>query len=487
MTRPIHLVSFAASDGAYMPSGTWEYRMKRLPHLGLLSLAAVLKRAGRPYRVLDQSVHGFDVAGFVRAVREARPLFVGVYSTVTQRAVVCEALRALTRQVPEVPVVVGGPDRCRADLYLGAGAAAVAAGEGEETILDLARAFESSASLDSVAGLLLPGERGPVATAERGPIADLDALPFADRDALPIAAYHDHHVIGMRLPYATTMASRGCPYRCSFCDSPAIWGNRVRYRSPANVLAELEDLRDRYGVRYVGFKDDQFAVNPDWEERFLTTFAERRLGLAWSCLVHPYNFRRRRDEKLRRFRDAGCDLLSFGLQAVDPQVLRAIHRSAEEPAELAENVRVAKRLGITVAVHFIFGLPGESIANMNGAVAWARRVRPHYTVFFPLTVLEESELGQTLGERPPSELPGELIDAHVNKAYRSVYASPALLAQNLAHALRKNPRWLAIALAQLGYILRSTILNRVRYRVARTGAPASAIRRPTPAYLAPYG
>lgn len=470
-----------------MPSGTWEYRMKRLPHLGLLSLAAVLKRAGRRYRVLDQSVHGFDLRRFVAGVRDAKPLFVGLYSTVTQRGVVCEALRALARELPDVPVVVGGPDRCRADLYLAAGARAVAIGEGEETILELARAFEEEAELESVAGLFLDGGSGPVATAERAPIADLDALPFADRDALPLSAYHDHHVFGMRLPYATTMASRGCPYRCSFCDSPAIWGHRIRYRSPANVLAELEDLHERYGVRYVGFKDDQFAVNPDWEERFLGALAERHLDLAWSCLVHPYNFRRRREQKLRRFKEAGCDLLSFGLQAVDPQILRGIHRSAEEPAELAENVRVAKKLGLTVAVHFIFGLPGESIANMQGAVAWAERVRPHYTVFFPLTVLEESELGQTLGDRPPSTIPGEVLDAQVNQAYRRVYSSPALLFQNLLHALRKNPRWLAIAAAQLGYILRSTILNRVRYRVARRGAPASALRPPAPAYLAPYG
>ncbi len=487
MTRPIHLACFAAEDGAYMPSGTWEYRMKRLPHLGLLHLAAVLKRAGRPYRVLDQSVHGFDLGGFVRGVRDARPLFVGLYSTVTQRGIVCQALRALAREVPELPVVVGGPDRCRADLYLAAGATAVAHGEGEETILDLSRAFEERADLSGIPGLFLPGASGPVSTGERPPIQDLDALPFPDRDALPMRAYHDHHVIGMRMPYATTMASRGCPYRCSFCDSPAIWGNRVRYRSPENVLAELEDLSGRYGVRYVGFKDDQFAVNPDWEERFLSAFAARQLGVRWSCLVHPYNFRRHRDEKLRRFRDAGCDLLSFGLQAVDPAILKNIHRSADEPSELAENVRVAKKLGMTVAVHFIFGLPGENVANMEGAVAWAKRVRPHYTVFFPLTVLEESELGQTLGDRAPSDLPAAVLDAQVNRAYRRVYASPRLLLQNLLHALVKNPRWLPIAAGQAGYILRSTILNRVRYQVARTGAPASALRRPTPAYLAPYG
>ena len=114
-------------------------------------------------------------------------------------------------------------------------------------------------------------------------------------------------------------------------------------------------------------------------------------------------------------------------------------------------------------------------------------MRPHYTVFFPLTVLEESELGQTLGDRAPSDLPAAVLDAQVNRAYRRVYASPRLLLQNLLHALVKNPRWLPIAAGQAGYILRSTILNRVRYQVARTGAPASALRRPTPAYLAPYG
>ena len=115
----------------------------------------------------------------------------------------------------------------------------------------------------------------------------------------------------------------------------------MRTRSPENVVAELVDLHERYGVRYVGFKDDQFAVKPDWQEPFLAQLTERQLDIKWSCLVHPYNFRRNREEKLRRFRDAGCDLLSFGLQAVDPKILKGIRRSTEEPRELAENVRVA--------------------------------------------------------------------------------------------------------------------------------------------------
>ncbi|MCB1062197.1 MAG: B12-binding domain-containing radical SAM protein [Verrucomicrobiae bacterium] len=500
-TRPALLVCLAAEDGAYMPSGRWEYRMKRLPHLGMGMLSASLKRVGIPARILDQSVHGYDLEGLVREVGEVRPPFVGLYSTVTQRGVVCGAVRALRATHPEVPVIVGGPDRVRSDLYLGAGAHAVAVGEGEELVVEIARALAGRAAggdvgiadaLEAIPGLLLPVEGAESAagrsTGARAPIQDLDALPFPDRDAVPVDAYYDHHVFGMRLPYTTAMASRGCPYRCTFCDSPAIWGNKVRTRSPENVVAELVDLHERYGVRYVGFKDDQFAVKPDWQEPFLAQLTERQLDIKWSCLVHPYNFRRNREEKLRRFRDAGCDLLSFGLQAVDPKILKGIRRSTEEPRELAENVRVARQLGITTAVHFIFGLPGETLENMAGAIEWARATRPNYTVFFPLTVLEESELGRTHPDGPVTELSPEVLDREVNRAYRSVYGSPRWLLGNFLHVARKNPRWFLRAAAHAGYLARATVLNRVRFRVhRRVEAPPGMAAGPHPAYLAPYG
>jgi radical SAM superfamily enzyme YgiQ (UPF0313 family) len=142
-------------------------------------------------------------------------------------------------------------------------------------------------------------------------------------------------------------------------------------------------------------------------------------------------------------KEAGCDILIFGLQSVDSDILRRIKRSPLEPEVVQENVAVAKRLGIQTIVEFIFGLPGETEATIKRAVAYALKVKPQYAAFYSLLRLEGSEIYEHFGDAERvCGMSGEKVDRWCSWALRRFYLSPGVLVPTAIHVLRNNPRWL---------------------------------------------
>ncbi|MBZ0253506.1 MAG: radical SAM protein, partial [Candidatus Methylomirabilis sp.] len=288
---------------------------------------------------------------------------------------------------------------------------------------------------------------------DRPAVEDLDALPFPIRPAETVMKHHDWHIFGMRKPYITMITPRGCPFDCTFCTSPVIWGHKVRRRSVDNVLAEIDHEVETNGVRYIGFKDDIFGTSVEWTREFCEKLIARPYKVRWSAMVHPFSFKKERDWIVPLMARAGLDILIPGLQSVDAGVLTNISRDPREPYELAEMLRIAQREGVSTVLQFIFGLPGDSEATMDASLRYALAVRPNYAQFYRLSFLEGAELERQFPRQDPTEFPPEEIERRVARAQRRFYTHPAVLARNLAHVLRKNPRWLLVAARHAGYIL----------------------------------
>jgi hypothetical protein len=233
------------------------------PPLGLCALAAVLRKEGWAVRVVDAEAESLDLEGVARTLDEFRPTFVGiqVVSPLWEAAV---ALARLARTRLDVPVLLGGPHvtlLAEEALEQNPWADAAAIGEGEETILEFARAIDAGRDPRATDGLVVREGDRIARTGPRASPADLDALPDPDRAGLPSHRYL-FSVPGQGNRRFTTISSaRGCPFECTFCTEPVMHGRRVRYRSPRVVVDEIAAAREDPGASHFVFVDDTLTLD----------------------------------------------------------------------------------------------------------------------------------------------------------------------------------------------------------------------------------
>jgi radical SAM superfamily enzyme YgiQ (UPF0313 family) len=205
-------------------------------------------------------------------------------------------------------------------------------------------------------------------------IPELDRLPFPARDLFPAsdAPHPDAYWDGFcqLRPALQLHASRGCPFHCSFCLFTQVIYGAGRYRtfSPARIVAEMVEARDRYGAREVYFDDDTLTGRRVHVEALCRAIEERGLALPWSCMGDAVVTDARLVDRMAA---AGCIGMKFGVESASPDILRRVGK----PPALLDHIRpLAARLAhhrIKSHATFTFGLPGETVRTMRDTFALA--------------------------------------------------------------------------------------------------------------------
>ncbi|MHB1319118.1 MAG: B12-binding domain-containing radical SAM protein, partial [Anaerolineae bacterium] len=218
--------------------------------------------------------------------------------------------------------------------------------------------------LASIPGLAWRKAGEPEVNNPRALIGDLDALPLPRHDLLPLQRYRAPMVDG---PYSFVVTSRGCPADCRFCIKHVTYGRSVRFRSPENILAELEMLA-KLGLRSVHMYADLFTLNREHVMGICQGILDRGLRLRWTCnsrvdFVDP--------EMLDLMHHSGCWMISWGIESGDPEMLRRMHKGITlEGVHTA--LRWAHDAGIRNWGYFIIGLPGETEASIRATIDLAK-------------------------------------------------------------------------------------------------------------------
>jgi len=148
---------------------------------------------------------------------------------------------------------------------------------------------------------------------------DLDSIPFPAR-RLPFDRYT---VLNERAIIGSIITSRGCPFNCIFCSSSLFYGRLYRARSPKNVVDEVEDLVQKYGLKYVEFIDDTMTVNKGRAESIARKIIKRRLDVSWGfgSRVDLVN-----EDMLRLFKRAGCGVFYMGIESGSDRIIKALKK-----------------------------------------------------------------------------------------------------------------------------------------------------------------
>jgi anaerobic magnesium-protoporphyrin IX monomethyl ester cyclase len=256
----------------------------------------------------------------------------------------------------------------------------VVVGEPEETVSELAEALdEGKHSFMGINGLGFRENGKTILNGKRCAIEDLDSLPFPDRHLLPMNVYakavKQNPLRGeISKPYTIVITSRGCPYNCVFCSNCIVWGKRWRPRSPKNVVNELEQIIETFGIEQVDFSDDNMTLDRQRMVEICDLIVERKLKFEWFT---PNGIRADSlDESLlRKMKAAGCKKIRIAPESGVQRVVNEVIMKNQDLKAVEQAVMLCKKVGIKVGCFFVIGLIGETKADIEKTIEFAYKLR----------------------------------------------------------------------------------------------------------------
>jgi len=337
------------------------------PPLGLAFLAGALERAGVEVKILDFVVFPYRKERLKSVLKAFEPHFVGFASVTMTFDNAVSVLKDVKGMAPNVLTVMGGPHVtfCAEETMDALPELDfVVLGEGDETIVELAKEADKGCDWRHIRGLVY--RNGPVieSTGIREPGIEADSLPTPARHLLPLGRYR-----ALRMPISMT-TSRGCPFKCIFCVGRKMVGPRVRYRNPEKVVDELEYL-STLNFHQINIADDLFTANKKHCLAVCEEIIKRKLQVKWASFARVDTVSL---EVLARMKDAGCCAVSFGVESANADILKRIKKGITIE-QVITAISMCKEVGITPQASFILGLPGETPETLKETTAFGKRLK----------------------------------------------------------------------------------------------------------------
>lgn len=268
---------------------------------------------------------------------------------------------------------------------------AVARGEYDFTIRDLARCLKNRRDLQQVEGIVFRKDNKIVFNQPRALIENIDELPFVSKVYKKYLNIKNYFFLVSDYPMVMTITGRGCPFRCFFCVYPQTFHSRkYRFRSPENVVDEFEYIaKELPEVKEIGIEDDTFTANPQRTREICQLLIERSIKIKWYCNVRP-------DldlETMKWMKKAGCQLMTVGFESANQQILDHIHKGikVEQIKKFVEN---AKKAGVLIHGCFMAGNPGETKQTLAETLKFAKDLNCDTMQFYPLLAYPGTEAYQ---------------------------------------------------------------------------------------------
>jgi len=327
--------------------------------LGLLYLGASLRNNGYEVRITNLAGHTVD--SWKTEIKDADLYAIQLF---TPTAHIGINIAKFIKENFNKPIICGGahptalPKLKELSVFDN-----IVIGEGENSIVEIANAYKNKENIPRII--------------KSEVIEDLDSLPFPARDLVDMNAFH-RKVEGERC--FGIIGSRGCSYKCNFCDR-SLFGERARFRSVDNIVEEIKEIISNYGVRHFEFFDDMFTVN----KKRLKEFRDKARGLNIS-----YRCNGRSDVTNKEIYDlvyeSGGRMICFGIESGSQRILDLINKQTTVEKNL-EAIKIAQSSGLKVMGYFIAGFPGETKETIQESINFIKKSnldQAQFYTFIPL-------------------------------------------------------------------------------------------------------
>jgi len=364
--------------------------------LGLMYIGAVLDKAGHKVEILDAFmtgsafrkigdtiIVGMPYEGIKEEIRRRKPGIVGIANPFTCQVEHAIRVGNIVKDVdPSILTVVGGPHVPAVPVEFMEEAKNIdiaVIGEGEYTMLDIARFLEGTKKISDVQGIVYRKNGAITQNSPRPFIKNLDELPYPAYHLVDMEQYLNPKKIEYRSfkdRAISMITSRGCPFNCSFC-------------SVHHVINHIEYVVNKYGVKTIFFEDDNLTFDLKRFEAICDKIIEKGIKFSWET---PNGIRA--DfltlSLLKKMKKSGCQSVFFGIESGDQHVLDNIIGKNLNLKAVVKVAKMCKDIGLKTAAFYVIGFPGEKKEHMLKTVEFALRLKRDFDVGMLLHVATPS-------------------------------------------------------------------------------------------------
>ena len=362
LIAPPQLKTLVTPLPSFVEEGKGDY-----PPLGILYVAGYLRKSTKhQVKVLDAQIEGLSYEDIKKEIARIQPDIVGI-QTLTFTLVDVLTIARLTKEVSkDIHVCLGGPHTIlypEETLTFGS-VDSLVIGEGEIAFAELVDALDKGMSLGGVQGVAYKDKNDFIINDARPMMEDLNLLPYPARDLTPYKKYNSILSSGKRI--TTMITSRGCPFRCIFCNRKH-FGKACRFVTAEHVVNEMEECKTKYGVDEIFIYDDTFTLDRERAMRICDLLIERDSKLTW-------DIRTRVDlvdkELMVKLKKAGCSRIHFGVESGLQEMLDILGKGIT-PQQAKEAFKLAKEVGMITLAYFMIGVPSETEEKVYKTIDFA--------------------------------------------------------------------------------------------------------------------
>jgi len=374
--------------------GISEFASAVVPPLGLAYCAAVLEGEGHdvflldaqaeapfrfkrydryylrglsPQEIVDRLPFDLDIIGLSHPYSFITPLMDHIITVTKNR-------------FRNIPLVLGGahPSALPEQVLTHPGVDLIIRGEAEQLIgkvFEILTSTQDNNELRQIRGIAFKEKETIIVTGSPQVVEDVRNLPWPLREKLPMEQYQmaNQPHGSPRGKWTTIIASRGCPFNCSFCTSPQLSDNNWRIRDVSSVLQEMFFLHESYGITDFHFEDDNMTIQSSWIEDFCDQLKQNSSPFTWQINV-GVSTTNLSPELLGLMKEAGLTNITFAPESGSKRVLREIMGKKNDLRKIKECTHSAFRHDIRVCVFFILGTPGETIDDLRATLRYSHQL-----------------------------------------------------------------------------------------------------------------
>ncbi|OQY52985.1 MAG: B12-binding domain-containing radical SAM protein [Desulfobacteraceae bacterium 4572_89] len=354
--------------------------------LNLASPAGIDEMQGQktqPRQNSNDSVHDSaqdPILAFTAVIEKEKPNFIGFSVTNPTRINALACARAARKILPHAWIVFGGPAPGFMGDYLLKTCPEIdiiVRGEGESTCLALVKSIKKGESfkgrnVKGIKGILFHENNKIIDTGPAEPIQDLDSLVHPSK-------YFVFQHLSM---------SRGCPGKCTFCNSPKFWGaSGIRFHSAQWLAMEIQALAKK-GITHFYISDDTFTMDRNRVIEFCSLIISAGITITWNAISRVDYIDK---ELLSNMRKAGCIQISFGVESGAEKIKKTLGKPMSNK-KCIQAFSLTLSHGIMPRAYFIYGSPGETWDTIQESVDLLIKLRPLGAIFYMLVIFPGTHL-----------------------------------------------------------------------------------------------